>query len=540
MSDRRAFLKLGASLGALLGGGPLAALAAPDPARVALVIGNNAYPRAPLNNAVNDARAIALVLEQAGFQVDLRIDATRVALLQAVDAFGKAIARSEVKLGFFYYAGHGAQVDWRNYLLPVDASVASAADLPAQCLDLAVLLDRLGKTREKVFVVVLDACRDNPFGGAFRPEQQGLSQFDAPVGTVLAFATAPGSVASDGGGAHGLYSQNLVRELAVRGARIEDVFKRVRLNVRLSSQGEQIPWESTSLESDVYLFPEQKKLSEAELEKQFEQELAAWNRIKNSRKADDWAGYLREYPHGKFTEIAQSRLNVLLAEIERKRSPAAPAVAGTPAQFFELGAGLPVPDFYGPARNPNSAGTYPLDRRYTVGDQVAFVFLDPISKVRQQLVSLTITSIDPDGDRVVYNNGVSISDLMGNPLKQGAIGYDVPVQVFPAEVQVGKRWESRFRRTEADGRVGNADAEMTVKGRETIRVPAGTFDTFFIYGRGYNRSFGAEFENRIWIVPGLNFSVATELISRKGGNVLFAERRELVSAKQHYIPFARV
>ena len=160
-----------------------------------------------------------------------------------------------MKLAVFYYAGHGTQLDWRNYLVPVDANVASAKELGLRCLDLGVLLEELSKTRDKVFVLILDACRDKPLGTSFQPEQRGLSPFDAPAGTVLAFSTAPGAVASDGPGKHGLYTESLLRELSVRGVRIEDAFKRVRLNVRLASGGRQIPWESTSLESDVFLFP---------------------------------------------------------------------------------------------------------------------------------------------------------------------------------------------------------------------------------------------------------------------------------------------
>src|SRR6185369_1578014 len=105
----------------------------------------------------------------------------------------------------------------------------------------------------KTLVVLLDACRNEPFGTKYVPEKRGLSQFDAPVGTLLAFATSPGSTASDGTGKNGLYTENLLKELAVRNARIEDALKRVRLAVRLGSRGQQIPWETTSLEGDVYL-----------------------------------------------------------------------------------------------------------------------------------------------------------------------------------------------------------------------------------------------------------------------------------------------
>jgi uncharacterized caspase-like protein len=234
---------------------------------------------------------------------------------------------------FFYYAGHGAQLDWRNYLLPVDVTVKKQSDITQQCVDLNVLLGQLSAATGKTFIIVLDACRNNPFGSAYRPEQKGLSQFDAPVGSLLAYATSPGNIAADGDSVNGLYTEHLVREMGRRGTRIEDALKRVRLNVRLASQGQQIPWETTSLEGDVFLFDEgQKKFSESELEKQVEADINEWTRIKSSQKTDDWVGYLRQFPNGRFAEIAQMRLTRLLIEVEKTKpsSQSSPSSTGSP------------------------------------------------------------------------------------------------------------------------------------------------------------------------------------------------------------------
>jgi hypothetical protein len=324
MTSRRRFLQAAASLPPLLATRRVRA-AASDPSRLALVIGNSAYRQAPLVNPGNDARAMAALFGEAGFTVDARLDATRSDMLAAFERFGAAIRGSDIKLVFFYYAGHGVQLDWRNYLLPVDAEVASADEVRQRCIDLNQLLGQLGKARDKTFIIMLDACRDNPFGSAYKAEQKGLSQFDAPVGSLIAYATAPGNVASDGGGKNGLYTENLVRELSQRGVRFEDALKRVRLNVRLASRGAQIPWETTSLESDVFLFKEgQKKLSEEELEKELEADIAEWGRIKSSKNEEDWVGYLRKFPNGRFAEIAQTRLARLTAA-------AAPVAAATPS-----------------------------------------------------------------------------------------------------------------------------------------------------------------------------------------------------------------
>lgn len=528
MVDRRAFL--GSAAAALAGAGSWPAFAADDPSRVALVVGNDEYPRSPLVNAVNDARAVADLLRTAGFRVDLRTDTSRDTLTKAVEAFGAAIARSDAKLAAFYYAGHGVQLDWRNYLVPVDANVTSAKELGPRCVDLGVLLEQLSKTRDKVFVVILDACRDKPLGTSFRPEQRGLSPFDAPAGTVLAFSTAPGAVASDGPGKHGLYTESLLREFSVRGVRIEDAFKRVRLNVRLASGGAQIPWESTSLESEVFLFPEAKKLSEAELERLFEQELATWNRIKGSKDVKEWAAYLREYPNGKFSEIAQARLNALLPAPQVER-PAPPAPANGAGRPLELKAGMPVPDFYGGSGNPYSAGVYPLGRRFTVGDEASYAILDPFSKVRQGVDRLRITKVDVEGDRVEINDGASVSDLMGNSVKIGPVVFDAPAQVFPAELQLGRKWTARFRRKDNYG-YSESDIDFQVLRREKVVVPAGEFDTFRIDGRGVGRHARgvSRLEVRVWVVPGLVFSVRREQLvegGRAGGEIL-----ELVYAKQ--------
>jgi uncharacterized caspase-like protein len=295
--------------------------AAADPSRLALIIGNSSYRDAPLVNPANDAKAVSSLLTQAGFTVDSRLNASRVDMMAAIEKFGAAVKKSETKLVVFYYAGHGAQLDWRNYLLPVDAVVERQEHMKERCVDLSLLLGQFSAAKDKTFVVILDACRNNPFGTAYRPDQKGLSQFDAPVGSLLAYATSPGNVASDGEGANGLYTENLVRELGKRGTRIEDALKRVRLNVRLASKGEQIPWETTSLEGDVFIFNEgQKKLSDAEMEQVVEADVTEWTRIKSSKKIDDWVSYLRTFPNGRFAEIAQMRLSRLLADVETQRA----------------------------------------------------------------------------------------------------------------------------------------------------------------------------------------------------------------------------
>jgi len=244
-----------AVLGVLL---PMAAPAqepAVRPARVALVIGNAAYPSSPLPNPVHDARDMAKLLRASGYHVVRRENATLAEMHLALREFGDLLSRQAT--GLFYYAGHGVQVRGRNYLVPVNADIAREDEVHYSALDLAAVLDKMDSARNPLNLVILDACRDNPFAGRFRAGAPGLAQIDAPPGSLIAFATAPGKLAIDGLGQqrNGLYTKHLLRHLASPGLQIEDAFKEVRKAVRAESKGVQVPWESTSLEGDFYVRP---------------------------------------------------------------------------------------------------------------------------------------------------------------------------------------------------------------------------------------------------------------------------------------------
>lgn len=231
-----------------------ASLSTQEP-RHALVVGNAGYATAPLLNAANDATAVAKVLEKAGFTVDLRINATQKQLQDAVTGFGDRLKGGGA--GLFYFAGHGVQIKGRNFLMPVGSDIKREDEVPYKAVDVQQVLDKMETARNRINVVILDACRDNPFARSTRSGGGGLTQVDAPIGSVVAFATAPGSVASDGKGSNGLYTQHLLANIERPGMPIEEVFKRVRLGVRLDSNGMQVPWESTSLEGDFVFFAPQ-------------------------------------------------------------------------------------------------------------------------------------------------------------------------------------------------------------------------------------------------------------------------------------------
>ena len=224
------------------------AAAQPDkPPRVALVIGNGRYADAPLPNAVNDGADVAKELEAAGFSVIRRENATLKEMHLALREFGDRLGRNST--GVFYFAGHGLQVRGRNYLVPVDADIAREDEVQFSALDLAAVMEKLDSARNPVNLVILDACRNNPFGKRFQVSAQGLAQVEAPPGTLIAFATAPGSVAADGTQRNGLYTHHLLEQMRKPGAPVEESFKAVRAAVRKASAGRQIPWESTSLET---------------------------------------------------------------------------------------------------------------------------------------------------------------------------------------------------------------------------------------------------------------------------------------------------
>lgn len=237
---------------ATLGSTPAAAAVPAQEPRHALVVGNANYATAPLVNSVNDATAVAKVLEKAGFTVDLKLNATQKQLQDSVTLFGDRLRSGGA--GLFYFAGHGVQIKGRNFLMPIGADIKREDEVPYKAVDVQQVLDKMETAKNRINVVILDACRDNPFARSSRSGGGGLSQLDAPIGSLVAFATAPGSVASDGRGANGLYTQHLLANIERPGVPIEEVFKRVRLGVRLDSNGGQVPWESTSLEGDFYFF----------------------------------------------------------------------------------------------------------------------------------------------------------------------------------------------------------------------------------------------------------------------------------------------
>ena len=231
--------------------------------RSALIVGNAAYPGAPLKNAANDARLMQSVAQELGFQVTLLLDADLLQLLEAISGWvaGPALAGAT---RLFYFAGHGAQYRGRNYLIPVGAELRSEDDLLGRALDATGLTDHMSRKGTGVNLLVFDACRSVPLvrpppGSRMRNRNgsrppPGLAPVVAPRGTLVAYATAPGALAADDpAGRHSPYTRNLAAQLRTPGLPIETVFKRTRAAVVQETGGTQVPWETSNLVGDLCL-----------------------------------------------------------------------------------------------------------------------------------------------------------------------------------------------------------------------------------------------------------------------------------------------
>lgn len=234
---------------------PLPAAALPRLApRRALVIGNRDYLVGPLRNPLNDARAIAAELRRLGFEVQAVENLRRDDIGPTLDRFVDSVRAGDDLVVF--YAGHGLQLKGVNYLPAVDARIRSETDVPLNSINLSHLLERLDESKAGVRLLLIDACRDNPYAKAWRSGSRGLARVSgAPAGTLLHFATRPGGVAADGDGPNGLYTTHLLRHLGRRGEPVELVLKAVSAAVRQASDGAQQPWMEGSLEGDFYFAP---------------------------------------------------------------------------------------------------------------------------------------------------------------------------------------------------------------------------------------------------------------------------------------------
>lgn len=497
---------------------------APVHVRVALVIGNGAYAAATrLPNPPNDARAMSQTLRSQGFTVIEIVDGTR---LQMQGAIRKA--RDQLKdkhgIGLLYYAGHGLQVSERNYLVPVDARIAKAGDVAPQTVDVQEAITAFKGAGNRMNIIVLDACRNNPFGTA--SDHQGLAPLDAPAGTFLAYATAPGNVAEDGdeNTGNGLYTSFLLQELKRPRARIEDVFKRVRYLVRQKSEGRQIPWESTSLEEDFVftqgeiVAPDRPAMDA--VRPAYEAELDDWKRIGGSRNVADFYAFMQKYPNGSLSFAAQGRIDELNRSalvvqggaVDGSDAPLAP-IRFRPGQNWQM-------------RTITTSSTSPA-METTSSSRVRECNADECiveQKTRLPNAPETVMGniFSPAGGHLGVEWYDARTGARTMTSRLDAPQYLVP----PGLLQVGQRWTIASVIT-VSGTVqstATTAGEARIVAREPVTTEAGTFDTFRIQRTyrlrnamivdGKSVESDSAIEETHWVTPAIPYPVKTQIRHR--------------------------
>ena len=495
--------------------------------RVALVIGNSAYKDSPLLNPVNDARAISAALNESGFTVIAKENIDQRGMLSALREFGDKLRDGGV--GIFYYAGHGMQIKGRNYLIPVGASIDREDEVAYSAVDAQAVLDKMEAAGNGTNIMILDACRNNPFTRSTRSGQAGLAQMDAPVGTLVAFATSPGAVASDGGGQNGLYTQHLLTAMRQQGAKVEDVFKQVRANVRRDSQGKQVPWESTSLEGDFYFkvpsgLVSSTAPSTGSGDANAVVETALWDAVKNSTLPVELRAYVGRYPNGRYVREANLRIAQLTGTPVASNNSIASnnqLTLTSATKFIKL---PPASNSFG----------------YTVGDSWRYQVVDKFKGEVTSNYALKVDKIETNGD-VVLNKGGSVFDPKGNAkFTRNAERERTYTNYFnyPPELKVGAKFDLAY---EVDNKFtsGAANKEiskgsMVVKGQERVKTPAGEFDAWVVE-RSINwripaSNSGGTFTLTGWYVPQLRRYVAWDEESRNfNGAFIRRDRHELTS-----------
>ena len=333
---------------------PCASTLAAAEARLALLIGNGAYEDlGRLRNPVNDMLLMAGALRGVGFEVIERAEADQATMKRAIQEFGQRLEDAgRDAVGLFYYAGHGIQINGINYMIPLNANIARQPDVEIEAVKLDWVLEQMEHARNRMNILILDACRNNPLSRSFRSSEQGLSRIDAPRGTLIAYATAPGSVSFDGDGQNSPYTEALASTMAEPGLVVETVFRNVRVKVMAATGDRQIPWESSSLTGPFEFSPALAGTPEAALatppaaagalpgppldranpaesarveEPAGQAELLFWQSIADSDSAALYQEYLRRFPQGMFAPIALERLDALASAAAAAPDPVASA-----------------------------------------------------------------------------------------------------------------------------------------------------------------------------------------------------------------------
>lgn len=398
--------------------------------RTALVIGNSDYVKASkLANPTNDATDMVRTLAGLGFNVISGTNLSLKEMTERVREFGDSL-KANGGVGLFYYAGHGVQVGGRNYLIPVEADVPREDEIDFSALNVDLVLRKMASANNGLNIVILDACRNNPFSRSWSrsSDEGGLAQITAPTGTFIAYATSPDRTASDGTERNGLYTAELLKVLNQPNIKIEEAFKQVTIAVDRASGGKQVPWTSSSLRgefffkldgkdvkgtfsatitpSDTVDAPNTSKFSGAATS-----ELDAWNKIKESTDTNDLAKFLNQYPNGIFANAARTRLVALTGG---GAPEATNPVANPYANIFEgiLGGAADAAVFYvdGPSRVQMKIATSKQDTNVSMGVMgigSGYKMLDTLNNAR---APLRVKAANPEFEYTAPAN-INVADV---------------------------------------------------------------------------------------------------------------------------------
>jgi len=286
--------------------------------RIALVIGNGAYPNVgELTNPPNDARLMTETLRALNFDVIERVNAGQKDMKRAIKLFGEKLEEAgKDAVGLFYFAGHGVQVGGSNYLIPVNVDIEDESDVDIEAVSANTVQQQMAYAGNRLNMIVMDACRNNPFKRGFRSASRGLARMDATKGTLIAYATSPGDVAVDGSGQNSPYTEALSKALLTPGLTVERVFKEVRNSVVAATNNRQVPWEASSLTGGDYYFtapsiPDAVANPAVIPPSTTSNEVLVWNSIKDSNDPVLFRTFLQQYPSGLFKMMAAAKLKAL-------------------------------------------------------------------------------------------------------------------------------------------------------------------------------------------------------------------------------------
>ncbi len=500
--------------------------------RIALVVGNGKYPTAPLKNPVNDARAMAKTLKELGFEVTLRENTSQRDLAAAVRQFGASISPGSVAL--FYYAGHGMQVKGRNYLVPVDADIQVEDEVPYSTIDISLVLDKMEVGKSATNIVILDACRNNPFARRFRSSSTGLAQMDAPIGTLIAFATAPGSVAQDGTDENGIYTKHLLDSIAVPGLPVEQMFKRVRIGVAKETNEAQIPWESSSMKGD-FVFREAAPQPVASQDKLIEEAVRAAAEKAAALTAERLAREQAARPAQ--NDKARTEQEAFVAERERllrerERLAAENEALRRKAAEAPAPVALAAPTAVAQPSSapPKAAGSLPA-----VGESWTYRYSDGYNRTETYTVRVTEVTASGLRDEATFGRTRHAAsheaglELAARQLGNLAVREFAPYLTALGPAEPNEDWQ----KIEIPGGSGHFVARWA--GKETVQVPAGRFEARVLEVKGEQYARGVQTRPltiRVWYAPDLKRFVRLRLSAPAvlGGMAEERDVIELVSA----------